>query len=221
MPTPPDTPTAPDLAQRILNAARDRIFRAGLRALTMDDLAQDLGVSKKTLYLHFPSKEAIAEKIFDLLGRNLRARFDAILDDTSLSFSQKSCAVIEVIGTTVAKINPVLLRDIQRNAPALFQKIEALRQKNIPYVFGRLLREGRAAGLVQADIDIPFATEFWFQAIRGLMHPDTLERTQLAPKQIIDQAVPLFFNGLLTPNGRKDYARHLAAQPANTAEPII
>lgn len=141
----------------------------------------------------------------------MRARFDAIFDNPKLTFSQKMCAISEIIGNTVAKITPAMLRDFQRHAPALFQKIDELRQKNIPYVFGRLLRDGQAAGLVRADVNVSFATEFWLQAIRGLMHPDTLERTQLAPREIIEQAIPLFFQGLLTANGRKEYEKHHAS----------
>ncbi len=209
------------LAQRILDTARERIFRVGLRALTMDDLAHDLGISKKTLYVHFPSKEAIAEQIIDFFGRTMRTRFDTILDDTELSFAQKMCTVVEIIGSTAGKISPAILRDLQRQSPDLFQKIDALRQKMIPYVFGRLLREGQAANLVQPDIDIAFATEFWLQAIRGLLHPDSLERTGFTPRQILDRAIPIFFNGLLTPSGRKDYARHIANPSKSLTEPII
>lgn len=200
--------TAPNLAQRILEAARNRIFRAGLRALTMDELAGDLGISKKTLYVHFPGKGAIAEKIVEFIGRTMRKRFDEILDNTALSFSEKMCAISETIGNTLAKINPVMLRDLQRDTPALYQKIDELRQKNIPYVFGRLLREGQAAGQVRPDLDVDFATQFWLQAMRGLIHPDALDRLQLAPRQVLEKAIPLFFSGVLTPDGRKAFNRH-------------
>ncbi|MFT3869138.1 MAG: TetR/AcrR family transcriptional regulator [Nibricoccus sp.] len=204
-----DTP----LARRILEAARDRIFRAGLRALTMDELAGDLGISKKTLYVHFPGKDAIAEKIVEFIGRTMRKRFDEILDNNNLTFSEKMCAISELIGNTLSKINPVMLRDLQRDMPALFQKIDELRQKNIPYVFGRLLREGQEEELVRSDIDLAFAAEFWLQAIRGLMHPETLERTQLSPKQTLNKAISIFLGGVLSPAGRKDYEKHLKQHP--------
>ena len=46
---------------RILAAAREHFFAHGFRRVTMDDLAQELGMSKKTLYAHFPSKTALLE----------------------------------------------------------------------------------------------------------------------------------------------------------------
>lgn len=203
------------LAQRILATAKERFFRVGLRALTMDDLAHDLGVSKKTLYVHFPSKSAIAEQIIDFIGRSMRSRFDKVLDDHALSLSQKLCAIVEVIGSNLSQISPLMLRDLQREAPGMYQKIEELRQKNIPYVFGRLLKQGHDAGLVRPEIDLSFATEFWLHAVRGLMQPDALDRTGLTPRQTLEKAVPLFFSGILTPAGQTDYAAQVARGAAH------
>ena len=63
--------------------------------------------------------------------------------------------------------------------------------------------------MVRADLDPDFAVEFWRPAIQALMHPDTLERLQLSPDEIFRRAINLFFGGILTPAGRKDYEKHL------------
>src|ERR1043165_3696150 len=58
----------PSVRQRIVGAARAHFFGHGFRSVTMDDLAQELGISKKTLYAHFPGK-------FDLLEAVLADKF--------------------------------------------------------------------------------------------------------------------------------------------------
>jgi hypothetical protein len=103
-----------------------------------------------------------------------------------------------------------MLHDLQRFAPSLYQKIDDLRQRNVPYVFGRLIRAGLAEGKVRREVDPDFAVEFWLQAIRGLVHPTVLDRTQLTPRQTLERAIHLFFGGLLSAAGRKDYEKHLA-----------
>jgi hypothetical protein len=108
-------------------------------------------------------------------------------------------------------VNPHVFRDLQRAAPHLYRRIEELRHKNIPVIFGRLLRQGQAAGIVRADIDPDFAVEFWRPAIQSLMHPDTLDRLQRTPDQMFSPAVTLFFGGLLTPAGRKEHEKNLPA----------
>src|SRR2546430_16741628 len=49
--------------QRIVDAARGHFFSHGFRSVTMDDLAEALGISKKTLYAHFPGKISVLEAV--------------------------------------------------------------------------------------------------------------------------------------------------------------
>ncbi len=207
----PDTlfPDEAPVARRILRAAHQHLFRYGYNALTMDDLAHELGISKKTLYVHFAGKDAIIEKIIAAIGRSLRVRMDAVLADPQLTFSRKLAGFVEVAGSIFATAGPTMLRDLQRFAPHLYQRIEEIRQVNIPYIFGRLIRAGIAEGRVRPDVDPDFAAEFWLHAIRGLVHPDTLDRTQLSLRQSLEKALHLFLLGLLTPVGRKNHEKIL------------
>jgi AcrR family transcriptional regulator len=205
-------PPAPGAARaRILGAARAHLFTYGYSTLTMDDLAHELGMSKKTLYVHFAGKDAIVDALIDALGRTLTARLEAVTSDPKLPFTQKLCGVLDAAGSTLAQATPVMLRDLQRFAPRSYQKIEELRQRNIPRFFGRLIHDGIARGAVRADADPDFAVQFWLQAIRGLVQPAVLDKTQLSPRQTLEKAVNLFFRGLLSPAGRKDYEKHLAS----------
>jgi AcrR family transcriptional regulator len=209
--SPPSWPAATLSRTRILEVARTLLLAYGFNALTMDDLARELGMSKKTLYVHFPSKNALAEAILDGIGKSIRAQLEAVLSHPKLTFAQKLCGVIDVVGSLLGKVSPAIFRDLQRNAPHLYQKIEEVRQKNIPFVFGSLIRTGIAEGMVRPEIDPAFAAEFWLQAIRGLVQPDILDRTQLTPRQTLEKGIHLFFNGLLTPAGRKDYEHHIVS----------
>lgn len=207
MPSTPATPSTP--RARILQAARAHLFTYGYTALVMDDLAAELGLSKKTLYVHFPGKDALVAEILRGFVADVRASADALFADTSLSFTVKLHRFNETMVKRL-RMNPHIFRDLQRSAPHLFRLVEELRHKNIPHIFGQLLREGQAAGMVRAGVDPAFAIEFWRPAIQSLMHPDTLERLQLTPDQMFSRAINLFFGGLLTPAGRKDYEKHFA-----------
>ncbi|MDO8538988.1 MAG: TetR/AcrR family transcriptional regulator [Opitutaceae bacterium] len=198
-------------AARILEAAHQHLFSYGYTALTMDELAHELGMSKKTLYVHFAGKDAIIERIIDVIGRTLRSRLDAVVNDPKLTFAQKVHGIVAAAGGTLAKASPTMLRDLQRFAPHIYRKIEDLRLKIIPVIFGRLIRNGIAEGMVRPDIDPAFATEFWLHAIRGLVQPATLDRTHLTLSQTLEKALHLFLSGLLTPAGRKDHEKHIAS----------
>ena len=150
------------------------------------------------------------EGVIDSIFAEVRAMAEALLADRRLSFTEKLHRFTDGMTRRFTSISPQLLRDLQRFAPLLYRHIEDLRQKNIPLIFGQLLQQGQAAGMVRAEIDPTFAVEFWRPAIQSLMHPDTLERLKLNPDQMFTQAINLFFGGLLTPAGRKDHEKQFA-----------
>lgn len=200
-----------DIRARIIAAARDHFFSYGYSALTMDELARELGLSKKTLYVYFHGKDALVGEILRGFVAEVRASADTLFADTSLSFTVKLHRFSEAMVQRFVRINPHIFRDLQRSAPHIYRQIEELRHKNIPHIFGQLVRQGQAAGMVRTDIDPGFAIEFWRPAIQSLMHPDTLERLHLSPDQMFARAIDLFFGGLLTPAGRKDHEKQLAS----------
>jgi AcrR family transcriptional regulator len=208
VPTPPPSPVR-DHARRILAAARHHLFAYGYSSFTMDDLARELGMSKKTLYVHFASKDVLVEQIIDEFARDARAMADEIFADRALGFIEKLRRFTTSMVQRFAQLHPHMLRDLERSAPHIYRHIEEVRYRNIPHVFGQLLRQGQAAGRVRAGVDPAFAIEFWRPAIQGLMHPATLARLKLRPDEAFTQAINLFFGGLLTPAGHKEYEKLL------------
>ena len=201
---PPPSDSAP---VRILEAAHRHLFAYGYSALTMDELAHELGMSKKTLYLHFPGKDAIVGTIIEEIGRQIRQELESVIAQPKLPFAQKLRAIVDIVAPRLSLMSPAMLRELQRYAPKLFQMIDELRQKNIPSVFSRVFRAGLSEGALRPEVDPDFAAQFWLQAIRGLTHPEVLAVTHLSPKQTLEKALELFTGGLLTPAGRKEYEK--------------
>lgn len=199
-----------DVRARIIAAARSQFFEFGYSALTMDVLAGELGMSKKTLYQHFPSKDALVEQILEVFGSEVRAMADSVFSDASLSFTAKLHRFTGLMVRRFAAMKPHVMRDLERFAPQIWRKVEELRYRNIPRVFGQIFTQGQAAGMVRSDLDAAFAVEFWRSAMNGLMHPASLERLGLTPDQVFERAIDLFFAGFLTPAGRKDYEKHVS-----------
>jgi AcrR family transcriptional regulator len=208
-------PAAPTLSpvtrdpavERILRLAREHFFAHGYCACTMDDLAAELGMSKKTLYVHFAGKEEIMRAVLDQLGREVRADAEALLANRHLGFAEKLRGFAEGMVQRLALLNPRTLRDLQRFAPELYALTVEMRQKNIPYIFGRFIEEGQLTGKVRTDVSPVFATEFFLQAMQGLLQPATLDRLKLTPPELLPRAIDLFFGGLLTPAGRKEHEK--------------
>ena len=208
---PDDSPTATDPAvARILLQARTHFFSHGYCSCTMDDLAAELGMSKKTLYVHFAGKEGIMRAVIEQLGREVRAEADALFANRHLGFSEKLHGFAAGMVGRLALVNPRTLRDLQRFAPDLYELMVEMRQRNIPYIFGRFIEEGQLAGKVRTDVSPVLAVEFFLQAMQGLIQPASLDRLKLAPHELLPRAIDLFFGGLLTPAGRKEHEKHFS-----------
>src|SRR5213076_3025102 len=72
--------------QRIVAAARQHFFARGFRGVTMDDLAEELGMSKKTLYAHFPGKTALLEGVLLHKFETIEADMEQIMAECSSDF---------------------------------------------------------------------------------------------------------------------------------------
>ena len=205
--SPPAATSNEPPADRILRAARVHFFAHGYSAFTMDDFAAELGMSKKTLYVHFAGKDEILRAVIEQLGQEIRSDAEALLRDRRLNFAEKLRGFAEGMAQRLSALNPRTVRDLQRFAPDLHRRVEEMRQKNIPYVFGRFIEEGQLAGMVRTDLNSAFAVEFYLQAIQGLFQTATLERLNLAPREVCARALDLFFGGLLPPSGRKEHEK--------------
>src|SRR5512147_1399476 len=105
--------------QRIIAKAIKHFFDHGFRSVTMDDLAAELAMSKKTLYACFPSKTALLEAVLLEKFQNV----DADLSDITMDMSSNCLGALHRLLTCVQghmeEIQPPFVRDIRRDAPDL------------------------------------------------------------------------------------------------------
>lgn len=188
-------------AGRILAAARDIVLRDGYSGLTMDGLTAVLGMSKKTLYVHFSSKDAMIAAIFAATGATIRRQVGELLDGPG-GFREKLAGTLRIVGDHVGSFRPAVLEDLQRFAPQLYDEINAIKARNIPVMLTRVLKLGVDQKMVRADVDVRFLIEYWLLVANGLHDPAILARARLTPRAAFDQAIDLFFAGALTPSGK-------------------
>lgn len=94
-----------------------RLFNyRGYKGVTMRKIAHHLGMSSRTLYNHFPSKEHIAEEVIDILFQNVDGSiFQEINSGSDPVFKLRQ--VINLIKNELISINPLLVRDISLYVP--------------------------------------------------------------------------------------------------------
>jgi AcrR family transcriptional regulator len=187
---------------RIITAARRHFFAHGFRSVTMDDVAEELGMSKKTLYASFPSKT-------DLLRAVLLDKFRSVEADLHRITFERSSDVLATLRELLAcmqhhtgEIQPPFVRDIRRESPEIFKLVERRRRDVIQRYFGKIFDQGRRAGVFRSDIPTRLMIEILLGATEAIMNPPKLAELRLTPKAGYMTIITVVLEGLLTEKGR-------------------
>ena len=198
---PPEAPLD-RTARQILRAAREQFLAHGFHGVTMADLAEGLGMSKKTIYAHFPSKTALLEAMLLDKFRCAEEELEAITSECSADFPSRLHRLLACVQRHTEDIRPPFVRDVQREAPDLFQVVQARRREVIQRSFSNLLGEGRREGLIRKDIPVHLLIEILLGAVEAIVNPPRLAELGLSPKGGLTAVISVILEGALTPEGR-------------------
>ncbi|HBI45191.1 MAG TPA: hypothetical protein DDY78_20395 [Planctomycetales bacterium] len=196
------SPAESAVRQRIIAAARRHFLTHGFRGVTMDDLAGELGMSKKTLYAHFPSKTVLLEAVVHDKFRSLEADVARVTAERASDFAVGLQRLLACIQRHTDEIRSPFVRDVQREAPELFHVVEGRRREVIRRHFGKILAQGRREGLIRKDIPHRLIIEMLLGATQAVINPPMMEELGLTPTTGFTAIVTVILRGVITEKGR-------------------
>ncbi len=189
-------------AQKIIAAARRHFFAHGFRRVTMDDLARELGMSKKTLYVNFPSKEALLRAVLLDKFRSIEMDLDGATAESGTDVLAGLQGLLACVQRHTEEIQSPFVRDIRREAPEMFQLVQSRRRDVIQRYFGNLFEQGRRAGMIRKDIPTQLIIEILLGATEAIMNPVKMSELDLSPKAGFVSIISVVLHGVLTAKGR-------------------
>jgi TetR/AcrR family transcriptional regulator, cholesterol catabolism regulator len=190
------------LSRRIIAAARRHFFAHGFRAITTDDLAAELALSKKTLYALFPSKEALLEAVVLEKFAGVDAEVARISGDRSLGCMEKLHELLTCLQREMEEIQPSFVRDMQRGAPEIFALIERRRAGIIREHFGALFEQSRRVGMIRQDVPTALLIAVILGAVNAVVNPAKLAELRLQPREGLLSILRIILEGAMTEKGR-------------------
>ena len=151
----------------------------------MDDLAVKLGMSKKTLYKHFPSKEELVKGVLELRKQRIGELMKFI--ETKVpkhAFGEKIIQVSQKVAEILSEIQPYVLYDLKKSFPVIFDEFDTFRKESIVKSFTAALLEGRASGVFRDDIPIEIAVHVHLTLLSTMLHPEYLSGQTYTPLQV-------------------------------------
>jgi AcrR family transcriptional regulator len=169
----------------------------------MDDLALELGISKKTLYAYFPGKFDLLEAVLADKFAGVEARLKEGTRAHTHNFPATLHALLAGMQRELDEIKPPFVRDIRQKAPQVFKGVERRRAALIQRYFGKLFIQGQRAGMVRKDVPAKLIIEILLALVQAIMNPPKIEELGMLPKEGFIGIIRIVLEGALTPKGRK------------------
>ena len=193
-----------DIVKRALND----FMQYGFKTFTMDDLANKMGMSKKTLYEHFPSKQDLVDACLD---------YALEMSCTNVTtFVQGEESVIENVYRNQKKVQEVFninsdrpIWELQKYYPKTYERMEGEFAKTDVLFIDKLLEKGWQEGLFRKDINVNFYKVFYtsVQRLRSITH--TFPEREFPFWETIYTIIEYFFRILVNEKGLKELERVL------------
>ena len=193
-----------DIVKRALND----FMQYGFKTFTMDELANKMGMSKKTLYEHFPSKQDLVDACLD---------YALEMSCTNVTtFVQGEGSVIENVYRNQKKVQEVFninsdrpIWELQKYYPKTYERMEGEFAKTDALFIDKLLEKGWQEGLFRKDINVNFYKVFYtsVQRLRSITH--TFPEREFPFWETIYTILEYFFRILVNEKGLKELERVL------------
>ena len=193
-----------EVRERILACGRSLLAEKGLRAITTNVIAQRVRISKKTLYLCFPTKDDLIGAILIAFIEEHLARWDMTLTDEDAPAMERIARSLDYVAQFLPQLQAQVLSQAEPGSvtPGLWKEIDAIRLARLSSFRG-LMQKAQEEGYLRADVD----PDYWILLLLGAV------QTVLVPSVLLERGIPLpdivravrtiFYDGLLTEKGRR------------------
>lgn len=185
------------LKDRILKVSISEAERKGFR-FTMGDLAKQLGMSTKTLYSYYPSKEELLNEMIDLAIHELKLKENEILHDATLHLVEKlqKCLVLIPADFTFAQLQ--YLEELQRYYPKQWETVDKFIHEQWSGIV-TLIDEGIVTNKIRTFHKEIFI-EVYIGGLYRLMERASQNRDMMSLQDTMQEMVDILMLGILKGN---------------------
>jgi AcrR family transcriptional regulator len=175
-----------------LEAASELFNTRGYKSVTIHDIAEALGMSKKTIYQYYSGKEELASSVVEAFMGRVAEKFDQFAPGQDPISDIR--ALFEQIKMEVSRISPLFQDDIRKFLPQVHQRLREMRTEKFKKV-EECIRAGQRLGQVKDTIDPRLATIVFLEALQGFSRSD-LSRQGFTKFQALDALIDIFISGI-------------------------
>jgi len=196
------------MGEVVFNKAKELFFTYGLKSISMDDVARQSGVSKKTIYQAVTDKQELVGKVVDKL-------IQCHKDTTATSTKAAENAIAEVANfsclpfDTFASININFFYELEKFFPSEWKKLMVHRERFMLPTIIKNLKRGIEEGLYREDLDLAFTADIRLQQIATALNPMGFTHKKTEAHRLIRELTLFYLHSITTTKGKRFINKYL------------
>lgn len=201
--------------QQLLEQVDKLFMRFGVKSLTMDDIARELGISKKTLYLYCSDKE-------DLLIKSFAHHFKCEEEFQNTILSKKLNAIDEIfevskhVSEMLKTIHPSIHYDLRKYYPEAWKIFSEYRKNFMLKCVSDNMEKGKREGLYRANLNIPIVARIHISRIDIVFDGELFPANEFNFREVFFELIRYHIRGIASPKGIEYFMEKIKTiDPAN------
>lgn len=190
------------MKENIIPAATELFLNQGFKSVTMDDIAQELAMSKKTLYQHYRNKETLIAVVVDNLFENICH----VIDDICALKANPIEEVYEIKKQVMHHLKDEAaapMHQLHKYYPKIYTSLKARQFHYMQDCVVANVKRGLEQELFRDNIDVDFVSRIYFNGVTGIKDSQLFPSTMFSPKDLFESFLEYHLRGIVTPKGRK------------------
>jgi AcrR family transcriptional regulator len=195
-------PSTDTMQTKILLKARDLMLQSGLRQVTMDDLAHQLGISKKTIYQYYKDKDDLVKAVVNL---ELKEHEMTCKDCKSKAENaiHEMFLLMENMKAMTQTMNPNSMMELEKHFSNAFDMIKNHKDEFLFSLIKQNLMKGIEEGCYRKDLDIDIISKFRLETVFIPFNLHLFPLSKFNSLEVHTQLMEHFVYGLMTIKGHE------------------
>ena len=152
------------MKEKIIKKATDMFLKLGFKSVTMDDIAGEMCISKKTIYKYFCNKEVLIEEGTAAIHSEVHKIIDEIVAK-DYNAIEENFEIRKMFKEMFKSVNDSPIYQLKKHYPEIYSKMMANKLDDCNVMFGQNIRKGISQGLYRESLDIEKYVRFYYMLI--------------------------------------------------------
>jgi AcrR family transcriptional regulator len=189
-----------DQRDEIIRRSERMFLRLGMRSVTMDDIARELGISKKTLYQYFDNKDALVEAVISTHVDLEQQAIESICA-TATDALDEIRNIGAFITATIEDVSPGALYDLQKYYHKSWELLMRRQDEQVTDCIVKNLQRGVKEGLYREDLNPEIIAKIYAKSTYMVVDEISQPASKFSRRQLIWELHNYHVHGVATPEG--------------------